>query len=152
LHLTAAPNPSCEQSLTSMPVVVLDTNAVLDWVVFGDPGMARLSQALAAGNVRWVATDAMRAEFDEVLRRGLSPAWSTSSRRSGEAWRLCRIDPAAPAAPLHCSDPDDQKFLDLAFAAKARWLVSHDKALLRLRRPAETRGVAILRPALWSPE
>jgi uncharacterized protein len=152
LHLPAPLNPSCEQSLTSVPLVVLDTNAVLDWTVFGDPGMARLSLALAAGSACWVTTAAMRAEFDAVLNRGLGRAWSADSGRIAEVWRLCRIDPAAPAAPLHCTDPDDQKFLDLALAIKARWLVSHDKALLRLKRPAAARSLTIVPPALWQPE
>ena len=34
----------------------------------------------------------------------------------------------------HCSDPDDQKFLELAAAVAADFLVSKDKALLELER------------------
>jgi len=33
-----------------------------------------------------------------------------------------------------CSDPDDQKFLELAAVARAQGLVSKDRALLKLRR------------------
>jgi uncharacterized protein len=147
-------NPSCEQSLTSAPLVVLDTNAVLDWLVFGDPGMAVLAEALTAGRVRWVATAPMRAEFDDVLRRGFDGAWSADIERIAEHWqRLCR-GAAAPIDPssLRCADPDDQKFLDLALGAGARWLVSRDKALLRLRRTAALRGLSIVPPSQWRPE
>ena len=41
--------------------------------------------------------------------------------------------PAADAPPLpRCRDRDDQKFLEVARDAPARWLVSRDKALLGL--------------------
>jgi predicted nucleic acid-binding protein len=33
-----------------------------------------------------------------------------------------------------CSDPDDQKFIELAAAAQAQGLVSKDHAVLKLRR------------------
>jgi len=33
-----------------------------------------------------------------------------------------------------CSDPDDQKFIDLAGAVRAQGLVSKDRAVLKLRR------------------
>jgi predicted nucleic acid-binding protein len=38
-----------------------------------------------------------------------------------------------PSLPL-CSDRDDQKFLELAAASQADWLVTKDKALLKLSR------------------
>jgi len=37
----------------------------------------------------------------------------------------------SPVLP-RCEDPDDQKFLELAWHAGARWLVTRDKALLKL--------------------
>jgi predicted nucleic acid-binding protein len=53
------------------------------------------------------------------------------------------------SAHLHCRDPDDQMFLDLALAAGARWLVSRDRALLHLRRRAQSHGLAIVTPEQW---
>jgi predicted nucleic acid-binding protein len=145
---------SCEQSLTSTPLVVLDTNAVLDWLLFGDPGMAVLAEALTAGRVRWIATAAMRVEFDNVLRRGLGDAWSADAGRIDDHWlRWChQAEAPSTPAPWRCSDPDDQKFLDLAMAVGVRWLVTRDKALLRLRRAAAQRGLSIVTPPQWRPE
>ena len=40
----------------------------------------------------------------------------------------------APPGLPRCSDVDDQKFLELAWHAQARWLVTKDKALLVLAR------------------
>jgi hypothetical protein len=154
MSLPANAHSSGEQSLTSAPLAVLDTNAVLDWLVFGDPGIAVLGEALVAGQVRWIATAAMRAEFDDVLRRGLGDAWSADAGRIDDHWlRWChQAEAPSTPAPWRCSDPDDQKFLDLAMAVGVRWLVTRDKALLRLRRAAAQRGLSIVTPPQWRPE
>ena len=62
------------------------------------------------------------------------------------------VEPAAPAEdarPLpKCKDRDDQKFLELAHAAQADWLVSKDRAVLKLaKRIARDFGFQIAQPA-----
>ena len=57
--------------------------------------------------------------------------------------------PSPTRSRLHCSDPDDQCFIDLALAQHARWLITHDRALLRLARRARAFGVEVLTPMLW---
>jgi predicted nucleic acid-binding protein len=51
-----------------------------------------------------------------------------------------RIESAAPEAERAqlpaCRDPDDQKFLESALAARAEFLVTKDRALLDLARRA----------------
>ena len=59
------------------------------------------------------------------------------------------VAPEAPRAPIRCKDPDDQKFIDLAVAANATWLVTKDRELLKLARRAAKLGVAVLRPQEW---
>ncbi|AOJ10759.1 PIN domain-containing protein [Burkholderia mayonis] len=56
---------------------------------------------------------------------------------------------APPPRPLpKCKDRDDQKFLELAYAARADWLVSKDRALLKLARRTERDfGFRIAQPA-----
>ena len=140
------------------PRAVLDTNVVLDWLVFGNPGVAAIARAVESGRLQWVATAAMRDELAEVLRRGLprNPLldvdliWSTWSAR---AHIEDLSPPASLAAPLRCTDPDDQKFIDFALL-RADWLFTRDRAVLRLARRALPRGLAILRPEAWaaSPE
>ncbi|HVE09171.1 MAG TPA: PIN domain-containing protein [Paraburkholderia sp.] len=55
----------------------------------------------------------------------------------------------APASPLpQCKDRDDQKFLELAHTAQAQWLISKDRAVLKLaRRVARDFGFRIVQPA-----
>jgi predicted nucleic acid-binding protein len=143
---------SCEQSLTTAPAVVLDTNAVLDWLLFADPSMAALGAAIEHGSLRWLTTATMHGEFRHVLQRGLAAARGADITALARSWaRHAREQPDAAASALRCRDRDDQKFLDLALAGGVRWLVSRDRALLRLRRPAAARGLAILPPQEWRP-
>jgi predicted nucleic acid-binding protein len=51
---------------------------------------------------------------------------------------------------MRCTDPDDQVFIDLALACKARWLLSKDRALLKLARRARALGLSIQPPASWA--
>lgn len=134
--------------------VVLDTNVVLDWLVFGDDRAAPLARAVAAGELLCHATAAMRDELEHVLRRSVLQRWRPDPGRV-----LCAYDahvrlwagPTPPAAPIpRCRDADDQMFVDLAVAAGARWLVSHDRALLALDRRARPLGLAIVTPSGWA--
>jgi putative PIN family toxin of toxin-antitoxin system len=137
------------------PSVVLDTNVVLDWLLFQDVSCAELSGILLAGQLHWHATSAMRSELAHVLPRQQLQHWSPDCEHILSIFdRLTRVCPqptcAADAnARLHCRDPDDQKFIDLALAVNARWLFSKDRALLALARPARAHGVQILTPAQW---
>lgn len=133
-----------------VPALVLDTNAVLDWLWFADASMHGVSRAIVAGHCRWLQTGAMRAELEHVLRHRLPP------RPGGDAGAVvaaCRrwahaVADATPA-PLRCADRDDQMFVDLALAAGARWLVTRDRALLALARRAQALGLAVIELPHW---
>jgi predicted nucleic acid-binding protein len=132
------------------PGIVLDTNVALDWLLFKDPSVAALADAVASGRLQWLATAAMRDELAHVLTRGLAAARRADPHAILETWDAhAFIVVEAPAQRLQCTDPDDQKFLDLAVAAGARWLVSRDRALLKLHRRAALQGLTIVPPARW---
>jgi predicted nucleic acid-binding protein len=133
---------------------VLDTNVVLDWLLFNDPSSSGFAAAIATRRLRWVASPAMRAELADVLQRGLSALRGADPTAVLAAWdahaEVVAEPPRLPgAAALHCSDPDDQKFLDLAHFAGARWLLSRDRAVLRLARRAALFGIVIAVPERW---
>ncbi len=130
--------------------VVLDTNVVLDLLLFADPSVNELALALAARQLLWVGTVAMREEFVRVLaypqidRQAATRARSPAALVQGFDW-FSRMVPAAPTAPVRCSDSDDQMFVDLAVAhAAALW--SRDRQVLRLRRRLAALGVAVVLP------
>lgn len=136
------------------PGVVLDTNAVLDWLVFGNDNMLALGAAIQSGQVLWMACPRMREELARTLAYPALAGWSPDSERTltfFDRWSVAQADPARTSSgPLVCSDSDDQVFMDLASAMRVRWLVTHDRALLKLGRAARTRGISVIQPSRWS--
>lgn len=140
------------------PGVVLDTNVCLDLLLFGDPRTAALQAALRAGRVRALCDADCRAEWHRVLAY---PQWRLDAAAQAEQQaRLdglvrmqadaCAHDSPYPRPP-RCRDGDDQKFLELAARAGARWLLTRDDELLRLsRRARQACGFDILTPEAWA--
>ena len=138
------------------PRIVLDTNAWLDLLLFEDTRVAALRAALRNGDVCAVVNAACRAEWQRVLRypqlqldedrgRGLSQAFDALARLLPDG---CMREPETLP---RCADRDDQKFLQLAFDSRARWLVSRDLAVLALgRRTARAGWFEIVTPQAWS--
>ena len=134
--------------------LVLDTNVVLDWLVFRNPACAPLVEALETGRARWVSTAAMRDELMHVLGRGTLAAWrpdldTISAAHRQWAWMVDASEAQTPAR-LRCTDPDDQKFIDLAAQLGEACLLSRDRAVLKLARRAREAGFAILTPEAWA--
>lgn len=131
---------------------VIDTNVLLDWLVFRDPRVAPLVAAIEAGRLQWIASAAMLDELAHVQRKpqlqGRLPAPDTLIEAAA---RWCRVvQPAAPGLPtLVCTDADDQKFIDLALARHTPWLFSRDRALLALARRARPHGIVVCPPEAW---
>lgn len=136
------------------PRLVLDTNVVLDWLVFHDPRCRGLDAAIRQGQVQWLAAASLRDECRHVLARGvasqrqpdLAAIWSTWDRHA----QMCPEPDALGHGPLsRCTDRDDQKFIDLARQHGARWLLTRDRAVLKLARHARPIQLAIVRPEDW---
>jgi predicted nucleic acid-binding protein len=133
----------------AIPRLVLDTNAALDLLWFGDPRCAALRTALAGGRVRAVTNAACAAEWRRVLRYpALALDELAIARLEREHAALCLLVAARRDGPLpRCRDPDDQIFLELARDAGAIALLTRDAELLRLSRRAQrVAGFAILPP------
>ncbi len=136
-------------------MIVLDTNIVLDLLLFNDPGTQALRRALNSRQIEWLATPAMRDELARVLAypRILArlafyqlDAEQVLAQFDGQA----RLVVAAAKASVSCRDPDDQKFIDLAVAHKTT-LLSKDRAVLCMKKRLSTLGVRAqmaLNPAL----
>jgi putative PIN family toxin of toxin-antitoxin system len=118
----------------AVPGVVLDTNIVLDLLVFKDPLTEPLRAALASGQVRWIATAAMRDELERVLaypqiakRLDFYALQAQAVLAARDA--MVHTVPVADKAPVTCKDPDDQRFIDLAVAHRCA-VLSKDHAVL----------------------
>jgi predicted nucleic acid-binding protein len=147
-----AANPSAMSAIDS---IILDTNVVLDALLFRNPECAPLVDAITQGRVRWLATAWMREELAYVVARGLGSRWPVDWAQVAPHWDRWASMTEAPATPvlagrLQCSDPDDQAFIDLAVTQGCRWLVSRDRAVLKLRRRAQAlTGLRIVPPREW---
>ena len=132
--------------------IVLDTNIWLDWLVFHDPGMSFLKREVEEKRIEIFIDAACEAELERVLAYDLARHTLDAGAQAAclaECRRIARrIDAAAPAAGRkllpRCADADDQKFLELALAARADVLVTKDHKLLELAR--RTKAFRILNP------
>ena len=128
--------------------VVLDTNIVLDLLVFADPDTALLRQLLHSGALHWVATAPMRDELERVLAyEHIAPrvdfyGLSTTSVLAAFDAQVHRVPVAAGVPAVVCKDADDQRFLDLA-AAHGAVLLSKDRAVLALRKRLRHHGADV---------
>ena len=147
------PDHPAESSSLPLPPLVLDTNVLLDWLVFHDPSTAALDLAIRSGARHWVATSAMREELEQVLTREHLLVRQTDPLFALATWdKWASIaTPASIAGPsaMRCTDLDDQKFIDLALQLGAV-LLSRDRAVLRLARAGHARGIEIMTAAAWA--
>ena len=119
--------------------VVLDTNVLVSLYVFADSRFAPLRTRIENGEWQAVTNDACFGEFRRVLGYplfALTEMQQTDALAAYAASVMHHRDlaPTEVAALPRCKDRDDQKFLELARDSKAGWLVTADKALLRLAR------------------
>ncbi len=131
------------------PIIILDTNALLDWRVFKDPSASPLAEALLAGQLRWLASPAMQIEWGHVWPRSVFARWQPDTALTTTVFDHAHMVDEPPRGPLKCKDPDDQVFIDLALHVGARWLISKDAALLKLARRARLLGTEILKLPDW---
>ena len=140
--------------------VVLDSNVWIDILVFDDPHTRPIAAALESGAIAALIDARCLAELTYVLdypqfaHRNVDKAAALAT-----VARLAQLveptpepressEPGDNARPLpQCKDRDDQKFLELAHAARADWLVSKDRAVLKLaKRIARDFGFRIAQP------
>lgn len=141
-----------------VPRVVLDTNVCLDLFLFGDSMCSHLLAAIQRGEVQAVTRDDCRDEWLRVLhypqlpiddgnRPALVAAFDANVVHLTEEQLVMPEDARLPL----CGDPDDQKFMELALAAGASWLLSKDNELLKLDRRVRAAGLFSIRlPQQWT--
>ncbi len=135
--------------------LVLDTNVVLDWLVFNDPALGLLN-SIVQGDL--LVLYSHTSTLDELRRVLAYPALKRDASQQAavlaryQAVTTPAVLPAGfspenlltPTAFPQCRDHDDQLFLALAMHTHADALVSRDRALLSLRKRAAKFGVKIV--------
>lgn len=141
--------PDAASPAAAPAIVILDTNALLDWRVFKDPAAHPLAAALAAGTMRWIACPSMQTEWHHVWPRPVFERWQPDPALTTTVFEHAHMVDEPPRGPLKCKDPDDQVFIDLALHLKAQWLFTKDAALLKLAKRARLRGTQVLSLQQW---
>jgi len=117
------------------PLWVLDTNVILDWLVFADPHVRVLAQMIESGQAELITGLDCRAELAHVLAYETLRSGTTQREQAFVRFdhfaRVFSGSPRSEALP-RCHDTTDQKFLELARDAKADWLITKDRMLLKL--------------------
>ena len=131
--------------------VVLDTNVLLSLFVFADSRYAPLRGRLESGEWLALTDDRCLGEFRRVLAYPMFSLDAAAQTAAFDAYQSLVENVPSPTGltvmlPL-CTDGDDQKFLEVARDGRAKWLVTSDKALLKLaRRRGLTQLFAIVTP------
>jgi putative PIN family toxin of toxin-antitoxin system len=128
------------------PRLVLDTNVILDLLVFKDPSTEPIRLLLDAQQVDAVRTLASMAELIDVIGRPAFKLSQADQETIVQAWesssRLLETT-AMERAPFTCRDPDDQVFLDMAYSIRPALLLSKDLRVLELQAIAQRHDVEI---------
>ena len=128
------------------PCLVLDTNVILDLLVFKDPSAEAIRLLLDAKLVDAVRTPVSMAELIDVIGR---PTFKLSREdqeiilQKWESSTRLLENTAIEPAPFTCRDPDDQVFLDMAYSLRPALLLSKDLRVLELRASAKRHGIEI---------
>ena len=116
--------------------IILDTNVCLDLFVFQDIRSHELKQMLKNRVVHAVTREDCHYEWLRILAAPPLPLNDICRKRcmaEYDAVISCQhFEKRNYVALPVCKDKDDQKFLELAHDAHARFLITKDKALLKL--------------------
>lgn len=133
------------------PLIVVDTNRVVSQAISRGGAPAELLRRWRAGVLDLAVSEAILAEYERAL------LYERVRRRHGRGVEEVReivaefrefalpVEPSE-TPPIVADDLDDDKFLWCAAAGGARYVVTRDEHLLRLRA---YRGIRILTPAAF---
>ncbi len=128
------------------PRLVLDTNVILDLLVFKDSSTEPIRLLLDANQVDAVRSEASMLELVDVVQRPsfkLSEEQQQAILKNWESSSRLLENAAIEPAPFTCRDTDDQVFINMAYSIRPALLLSKDLRVLELRRTAMRYGIEI---------
>ncbi len=135
--------------------LVVDTNTALDLLLFQEPRLRPVFDALEQRMARWFATGPMRTELLRVIVRPSLHRYSPDCERIltvfDDLTTLVPAQAVTGSPRLVCRDADDQIFIDLAFHLRPATLLTQDRDLLVLAKRARPLGVTISSAAVCAP-
>ncbi len=126
----------------AIKTLILDTNIVLDLLVFQDPRADWIRDGIARGQFELIYSSEMLVELTDVIAR---PQFAQSGYDQStvlSSWTQMAIHkPTPPRCSYRCDDPDDQPFIDLAYHYRPSQLMTKDRKILQMQRVLSTHDV-----------
>lgn len=134
--------------------LVIDTNVVLDLLHFKRESVEPIGALIQRGDALCFTCPRTLGELSHVIAREHFHMTPESADALMSAYRALSIEtanpPPQPQLP-QCRDGADQKFIELAFSIGADYLLTRDKALLKLKKRMDrTTGLKIRLPEAFS--
>lgn len=128
----------------AIKTLVLDTNIVLDLLVFEDPRAGWIRDGIKQGIFELIYTSEMLLEFTDVIARPQFAQSACDQATLLSSWTEMAIHkPTPPRCSFRCDDPDDQPFIDLAYQCRPSELLSKDRKILQMQGALNPHGVRI---------
>lgn len=110
--------------------IVLDTNVIIQLFGTKSPWI-RLQKAIVEGRVILAVSTGILLEYEEVITRLGGPSrwrrvWQVLELTGQIHNNVRQVEPSYEWR-LITTDPDDNKFVDCAIAARADWIVTEDR-------------------------
>ncbi|WP_108508310.1 putative toxin-antitoxin system toxin component, PIN family [Polynucleobacter acidiphobus] len=126
----------------AIKTLVLDTNIVLDLLVFQDPRADWIRDGIAQDRFELIYSSEMLLELADVIARPQFAQNSNDQSTLLSSWTQMAIHkPTPPRCSFRCDDPDDQAFIDLAYHYRPSQLLSKDRKVLQMQRALGEHGV-----------
>lgn len=127
------------------PVVILDTNVVMDILVFEDATVAPIIEAIKENRLVPLLHPETFAELVDVLGRSMFKLTAEDVEAKALYWHgLCRFISGELPTNTYCKDQEDDKFFQFALLTHCPFLVTKDKLVLKARKRAKRDGIAVL--------
>lgn len=131
----------------SAPSCVLDTNVVLDILLFADKNTEPIQKSLASGQLLALGHYDTLYEFADVISRSQFKLTESQIKEKLHAWiKLHWLIKEPLPTEGYCKDHDDDKFFNLARLCSARYLISKDKKVLKAKGKAKRFGCIVIKP------
>jgi predicted nucleic acid-binding protein len=128
----------------AIKTLVLDTNIVLDLLVFEDPRAQWIHDGISQGRLEVIYTSEMLLELTDVITRPQFAQSACDQSNLLSSWTQMAIHkPTPPRCSFRCDDPDDQPFIDLAYHCRPSELLSKDRKILQMQGILRAHGVSI---------
>lgn len=139
-----------ENCNNSVPVV-LDTNVLLDLIIFKDISVDKLKDFFKRNKVYFLFSNATVKEFKKVITYEKFKFSDIEKKRfikefdhligSANIFNL-----TINKLPIIVKDLDDHKFIELAYQTKTKYLLTKDNDLLKIKNKLIIYGILVLKP------